>query len=50
MRYVEAAGAADRPEEADERGGGSSEEARESFRDRVLSEQGPFMAVWRVSN
>lgn len=47
---VPIAGAADRAEEADQRCGGSFEETRSSFRDCLLQEQGPFLALWRVSS
>lgn len=48
-RDVEDAGAADRAEEADERGGGASEKAWNALRDRLLSKHSPFLAFWRVS-
>lgn len=47
---VPIAGAADRAEAADQRRRGSFEETWSSLRDCLLQEQGPFMALWRVSS
>lgn len=47
-RDVEDAGAADRAEEADERRRRATEETRLPFRNRLLQEQSPLMALRRV--